>query len=733
VLRRGLWQLIHSPRLLGERYTLLDTPPVTLYTDDPALFPGYQPSRPALLPASHQAVRVSLVITARNEAACAGRLFDSLLRQTRLPDKLILVDTGSQDNTLELLRAFAGRSPIPCQVIERPGANIAQGRNAAIAAAHGPVIAVTDFGCVLRPDWLERLVAPFAAEPETQVSAGRYVAVDRSGQPTDWLLGPKLAYITPETFLPAAVSVAFTKAAWQSAGGYPEWLTLTGEDTYFALELKRVTRRWAFVPEALVEWQAPQTAAETWRKAYRWSIGDGEAGTTARAYRWAALMVAFFPLAPLALAALGLLAVLSGVLLLKLAAAALALAWLALFVRYLARQGQGQRFILLFGAYLAQVWGFVVGLRRRPQVDRRRYATLHGVCLVLSGIPIDDTGGGARAAQIALELLRRQYLVVFVNKFPKYETVEQNLLIRHPNLVTLPLSRFRWADFVRDYLAPVQAGSGAPELLALVELPLAETLPLLDQVRAAGGKVIYDLLDDWQTDLGGSWYHPEAERSVIERSQLLLATAPRLAQRLEQMSGRPVTLLPNAVNSRLFDPRRACVTPADWPAADWHAIYVGALWGAWFDWELLKAVGRAYPQAAVVVIGDYARQCPDPPANLHFLGLKPQSSLPAYLAQAHVALIPWKVNEITQATSPLKVYEYIAMHKPIVAPAIQPLHGLPGVCAATDPADFVRLVGQAGPPDVATAAAMEAFTAANDWGARLDQLFKLLAALEPRP
>ena len=130
------------------------------------------------------------------------------------------------------------------------------------------------------------------------------------------------------------------------------------------------------------------------------------------------------------------------------------------------------------------------------------------------------------------------------------------------------------------------------------------------------------------------------------------------------------------------------------------------------------------PEAAVIVIGDYHGQCPNPPSNLHFLGLKAQRSLPAYLAHSHVAIIPWVVNPITQATSPLKVYEYLTMRKPVVAPALRPLHNLPGVLLATDLSDFIAKVRSARHMQLSQEE-IAAFTTHNNWQARVEAILDL--------
>ena len=86
-------------------------------------------------------MRVSVIFTVLNEAGALPRLLDSLAAQTRQPDEVVVCDGGSHDGTLDLLRA---EERLPLRVIESPGANISRGRNVAIAAATGDVIACTD-------------------------------------------------------------------------------------------------------------------------------------------------------------------------------------------------------------------------------------------------------------------------------------------------------------------------------------------------------------------------------------------------------------------------------------------------------------------------------------------------------------------------------------------------------------------------------------------------------------
>lgn len=98
-------------------------------------------------------MQVSLALTVLNEAHSLPRLLASILSQTRAPQEVVVCDGGSGDGTLQTLHAHAGR--LPLRIVELPGCNISAGRNAAIAAASGEIIAVTDAGVELAADWLE--------------------------------------------------------------------------------------------------------------------------------------------------------------------------------------------------------------------------------------------------------------------------------------------------------------------------------------------------------------------------------------------------------------------------------------------------------------------------------------------------------------------------------------------------------------------------------------------------
>ena len=217
-------------------------------------------------------VKASLVSTVKDVGPANMREFlESLRSQTRQPDETIIVDGGSTDGTLEVLREAT-----EITVVSEPGANISRGRNVAIAATAHDVIAVTDADCILSSDWLERLLAPI--ENGADVAAGFYRAL---GDSLYQVSTAAVSIREPEEvgpgWMPSSRSIAFRREAYDAAGGYPEWLGI-GEDMYFDHQLVATGARMEPVVDAVVGWRVRPTPAATWRQYAGYAEGDAAAG-----------------------------------------------------------------------------------------------------------------------------------------------------------------------------------------------------------------------------------------------------------------------------------------------------------------------------------------------------------------------------------------------------------------------------------------------------------------------
>ncbi|MGZ8543815.1 MAG: glycosyltransferase, partial [Flavisolibacter sp.] len=128
-----------------------------------------------------------------------------------------------------------------------------------------------------------------------------------------------------------------------------------------------------------------------------------------------------------------------------------------------------------------------------------------------------------------------------------------------------------------------------------------------------------------------------------------------------------------------FDPYRLYQLPPDLAQLKRPLIgYIGALDAARLDEEILSVIARANPDWNVVLVGPaddvFAKSRLHSIPNIHFLGGKPFDTLSSYVNAFDVCINPQFNNQITKGNYPLKIDEYLAMGKPVVATKTQAMN-----------------------------------------------------------
>jgi hypothetical protein len=100
----------------------------------------------------HQHLGISVGVITRNRAGDLAEMLDSLTRQMRPPDEVLVVDNGSTDHTQAVLEGFRDRLPIRCQFLEQ--ADIPGARNLVIESAAHDIVSFIDDDCISEPEWL---------------------------------------------------------------------------------------------------------------------------------------------------------------------------------------------------------------------------------------------------------------------------------------------------------------------------------------------------------------------------------------------------------------------------------------------------------------------------------------------------------------------------------------------------------------------------------------------------
>lgn len=224
-------------------------------------------------------MEVSVVVTVLNEAESIVQLLSALASQSKLPSEVIVVDGGSSDQTVALATraARAERGKLSIKILRCVG-NRSTGRNAGIARAKHPWIAITDAGCSPLPAWLSELVKQ-QQKTNAKVIAGYYTA--RANTPFECAVAPYALVmpdaVNPNDFLPATRSLLLHKSAWEAVGGFDESLS-DNEDYVFARALRARHLPMTFTASAVVVWHPRRTLSAFNWMIFRFARGDARAG-----------------------------------------------------------------------------------------------------------------------------------------------------------------------------------------------------------------------------------------------------------------------------------------------------------------------------------------------------------------------------------------------------------------------------------------------------------------------
>lgn len=225
---------------------------------------------------------VSLVTTVLNDQQGCAAFFKQMEAQTSLPDEIVIVDGGSKDGTWEFLQNYQPNQSYSLRVFQEIGCNVARGRNIAIAQAKHEIIVSTDIGCTWEPQWLEELAQPLLKDNQLEAVMGswqvRWDDLKSNWAKAEYTLLNGLKFLASPTSHASSRAIAYKKSLWEKIGGYPEDLTLAGDDMVFALLLHKTTDYVSSAPIPRCYWERPARLKSFCKEARRNFRGGGEAG-----------------------------------------------------------------------------------------------------------------------------------------------------------------------------------------------------------------------------------------------------------------------------------------------------------------------------------------------------------------------------------------------------------------------------------------------------------------------
>jgi hypothetical protein len=258
-----------------------------------------------------------------------------------------------------------------------------------------------------------------------------------------------------------------------------------------------------------------------------------------------------------------------------------------------------------------------------------------------------------------------------------------------------------------------------------------------DDIRTATkhGRVIYEYIDHIDASISGS----KASLKRLQRlkraafdgaADIIVSSASALHREAKDQCGEErCVLIPNGVSVQHYrDAQHLKVNLSQHLNAfrDNHLRIVG-YFGAiapWLWYEVIAEVSALMPDVGFVFIGpDYSGCIPRLPrrSNTLYLGAVDYAVLPVYANLFDVCFIPFRPGNVARSTSPLKLYEYFALEKPVVVTAdMTECTAFPEIFAGSDAAELVDAIYRAFAvcDNNAYRARLRMLADANDWSVR---------------
>lgn len=225
-------------------------------------------------------MRFSVVVPVRNNSMGLRGLIPALLAQDYPADnfEIIVVDDGSDDESISVVEGFQSTSNIPFHLLEEPYARGSYAaRNRGIAGARGDVIAFTDSDCIPASDWLRQGISHMNAIG-SEVAAGQIRMTFGRERPNLWEHLDAARKLNQKEYVEqvgfgATANLFVRRHLFEEFGGFVDEL-YSGGDYEFGRRLSRNGRRITYAERAIVYHPARDTFRAVMKKSIRIARGQ---------------------------------------------------------------------------------------------------------------------------------------------------------------------------------------------------------------------------------------------------------------------------------------------------------------------------------------------------------------------------------------------------------------------------------------------------------------------------
>lgn len=232
------------------------------------------------------------------------------------------------------------------------------------------------------------------------------------------------------------------------------------------------------------------------------------------------------------------------------------------------------------------------------------------------------------------------------------------------------LSRQEIAEYQNRFLHSLLQENKITEFIAWYYTPMA--LEFSGFLRPA--LTVYDCMDELSAFAGAPPAMRKNEAQLFEQADLVFTGGASLFESKKKQH-EAVYLFPSSVDVVHFSRARTIQhEPEDQAGIPRPRLGYAGVIDERMDLELLREMAAARPHWQIVLLGPVVKIDPATlprSANIHYLGMKQYSELPAYLGGWEIGMLPFALNESTRFISPTKTPEYLAAGLRVVSTPIR--------------------------------------------------------------
>ncbi len=247
-------------------------------------------------------------------------------------------------------------------------------------------------------------------------------------------------------------------------------------------------------------------------------------------------------------------------------------------------------------------------------------------------------------------------------------------------------------------------------------------------------KLIYRIFDNFSSFKNISKATIASHFELMHRADVILFSSKLLIDKQENKKFKDkIIYCPNGVDLSNFQ-KETYPVPKEYQILKNKpiALYVGAV-DLWFDIDLLVNIGRQYPEINFVIVGPQNIIIPNNIGNnIFFLGKKDYKEIPSFIFHCDFGIVPFQRNDLVDFISPIKIYEFLALGKPVISTSWKELReiNMP-IFLANDQAEFISLINNLKQKRfIAIKEDLVSFARNNTWESRYDLIMGKIGELK---